>query len=59
MDIQKEFKKWYATEGVRNLLPKGEHWHEHYSKVAFIAGISAYAEHINSILDKNKKDTQK
>lgn len=58
MNIEEEFKKWYATEGIRNLLPKGEHWHEYYSKLAFIAGISAYSDYLLTKVDEITKETK-
>jgi hypothetical protein len=41
MNIKEEFEKWYATEGIREMVPKGEHWHEHYQWIAFLGGVKA------------------
>lgn len=42
--IENAFAQWYAAEGVRTPAPAGEHWHEAYQRMAFVAGVEWLAE---------------
>ncbi len=44
MDIQKEYKDWYKTEGIRTFPQNGEHFHNFYTEIAFMAGANSVAK---------------
>jgi hypothetical protein len=55
MDIhesfEKEFEDWYATEGIRTPVPNGEHFHEYYQRIAYMAGVKAGASRFKETID--------
>ena len=51
MDINKEYKDWYKTEGIRTFPENGEHFHEFYTETAYMAGARAMAKHYEKELD--------
>jgi hypothetical protein len=51
MDIQKAYKDWYKTEGIRTFSLNGEHFHEFYTEVAFLAGADAISKEYKKELD--------
>jgi len=52
MDSQKAFEKWYATEGIRTPAPKGEHDHEFYQRIAFLAGAESAMNYCIDVIDQ-------
>jgi len=52
MDSQQSFKRWYATEGIRTPVPAGEHDHEFYQRIAFLAGSQAAMNYCIDIIDQ-------
>lgn len=46
------FKNWYASEGIRSVVPKEQHWHEYYQWVAFLGGAKWAEENAKKISDK-------
>jgi aspartate/glutamate racemase len=56
MNIKRAFQDWYAQEGVRMVVPKGQHWHEYYQLVAFLGGVSWASDERfqNRIKEKHK-----
>lgn len=62
MDIQKEYKDWYKTEGIRTFPQNGEHFHEFYTETAYMAGANAVAKNYQDevdILDAKISDLKK
>jgi hypothetical protein len=55
MDIQKAFKEWYRTEGIRTFPQKGEHFHEFFTETAFKAGVEAMVLHYEKQLEEQEK----
>jgi len=51
MDIEKEYKVWYRTEGIRTFPLNGEHFHEFYTETAYMAGARDMAMHYQKELD--------
>lgn len=52
MDSKKAFEEWYATEGIRTPVPSGEHAHEYYQRIAFIAGSQAAMNYCIDVIDQ-------
>lgn len=52
MNIKGAFQDWYAQEGVRMVVPQGQHWHEYYQWVAFRGGAKWADENAKKINDK-------
>lgn len=59
MDISKEFKKWYRTEGIRTPCPTGEHFHEFFQSIAFEAGANWMAKELLPRYEKELKRQEK
>jgi hypothetical protein len=59
MDSKQAFKDWYATEGIRTPVPNGEHDHEFYQRIAYLAGADAAMNYCIQIIDKVEKGLKK
>jgi hypothetical protein len=59
MDSKKAFEEWYATEGIRTPVPSGEHAHEYYQRIAFIAGSQAAMNYCIDVIDQVEKRLKK
>ena len=55
MDIKKAFDEWYASEGVRTPVLSGEHHHEFYQRIAYLAGAQAAMDDCIDVIDQVKK----
>jgi len=59
MDSEKSFKNWYSTHGIRTPVPAGQHHHEFYQRIAYIAGAESAMSYCVAIIDKVEKELKK